>query len=55
MIRHDLYICDECFGTGTAAEIVPITQIDGRLVGDGAPGPITKQLLQDFVEYRTKN
>lgn len=54
MIRHDLYVCDECFGTGTAAEIVPITQIDGRAVGDGKPGPITKQLLADFAEYRTK-
>jgi branched-chain amino acid aminotransferase len=54
LIRHDLYVCDECFGTGTAAEIVPITKIDGRVVGDGKPGPITRQLMADFAEYRTQ-
>ncbi len=53
LIRHDLCVADECFGTGTAAEIVPITRIDGRDVGDGAPGPITRQLTQDFIDYRT--
>ena len=53
LIRHDLYICDECFGTGTAAEVIAITKIDGRLVGDGKPGPITKQLLEDFIAYRS--
>jgi branched-chain amino acid aminotransferase len=53
LIRHDLYIADECFGTGTAAEIVPITEVDKRPVGNGKPGPITKQLTQDFVKYRT--
>ncbi len=52
MIRHDLYVADECFATGTAAEIVPITQIDHRTVGDGKPGAITKQLTQDFIDYR---
>ena len=53
LIRHDLYIADECFGTGTAAEVVPITRIDGRKVGDGTPGPITRQLIGDFIAYRT--
>jgi branched-chain amino acid aminotransferase len=53
LIRHDLYIADECFGTGTAAEIVPITEIDKRPVADGKPGPITRQLTEDFVKYRT--
>jgi len=53
LIRHDLYIADECFVTGTAAEIVPVTKIDGRSVGDGQPGPITKTLQRDFVDYRT--
>lgn len=53
LIRHDLHIADECFATGTAAEIIPITRIDGRAVGTGKPGPITKQLLQDFIDYRT--
>ena len=52
LIRHDLYVADECFATGTAAEIVPITEIDHRTVGDGKPGAITKQLTQDFVDYR---
>ena len=52
LIRHDLYVAEECFATGTAAEIVPITEIDKRPVGDGKPGPITQQLIEDFVEYR---
>jgi len=52
LIRHDLYVADECFATGTAAELVPITVIDKRPVADGKPGPITKQLLEDFVAYR---
>lgn len=53
LVRHDLYIADECFATGTAAEIVPITEIDHRVVGDGRPGTITKQLTKDFIKYRT--
>lgn len=52
-VRHDLYIADECFATGTAAEVIAITEVEGRLVGDGKPGPITTQLTQDFVDYRT--
>lgn len=52
LVRHDLYVADECFGTGTAAEIVPIVEINKRLVGDGRPGPITKQLTTDFIAYR---
>ena len=53
LVRHDLYVAQECFGTGTAAEIVPITEIDKRPVGDGKPGPITRQLTEDFIKYRT--
>lgn len=52
LVRHDLYIADECFATGTAAEVVPITMIDHRAVGDGTPGPITRHLNADFVAYR---
>lgn len=52
LVRHDLYICDECFATGTAAEIVPITEINKRPVGNGKPGKITMQLTADFVAYR---
>ena len=52
LVRHDLYVCDECFGTGTAAEVVPITEINKRPVGNGKPGKITLQLTADFVAYR---
>jgi branched-chain amino acid aminotransferase len=46
--RHDLYIADECFLTGTGAEVVAVTKIDGRPIADGTPGPITKRLLEAF-------
>ena len=46
--RHDLYIADECFLTGTAAEVVPVTRIDGRSIGSGAPGPVTRKLMEAF-------
>ena len=49
--RHDLYIADECFLTGTAAEVAPITKIDGRPIGTGHPGPITQKLMQAFHHY----
>ncbi len=52
IVRHDLYIADECFATGTAAEVIPITEVEKRVVGDGKPGPITKQLIADFIAYR---
>ena len=45
LTRHELYISEECFLTGTAAEIVPIVKIDGRMIGDGKPGKITKLIL----------
>ena len=46
--RHDLYIADECFLTGTAAEVAPIREVDDRPVGPGERGPITKELQQTF-------
>jgi branched-chain amino acid aminotransferase len=46
MTRHDLFIAEESFLTGTAAEIVPVVKIDGRLIGDGKPGPITRKLME---------
>ncbi len=52
---HDLYNADECFLTGTGAEIVPVISIDGRRVGDGKPGSITKKLLADFRVLRTQD
>jgi len=44
----DLYTADEVFVTGTAAEIAPIVKIDGRIIGDGKPGRITKKLMEEF-------
>lgn len=49
--RHDLYIADECFLTGSAAEIVPVTKIDGRLIADGQPGPVTRKLMEAFHRH----
>ena len=46
--RDDLYCADEAFLTGTAAEITPIQSVDGRLIGEGKPGPISKKLQQDY-------
>ncbi|MGC4032472.1 MAG: branched-chain-amino-acid transaminase [Tepidisphaeraceae bacterium] len=46
--RHDLYIADECFLTGTGAEVIAVTKIDGRTIGTGEPGPITQKLLAAF-------
>ncbi len=48
MVRTDLYNADECFFTGTAAEITPIREIDDRVVGEGHRGPITKELQSAF-------
>lgn len=46
--RHDVFNADECFLTGTAAEVVPVVEVDGRRVGEGTPGPITNRLAEDF-------
>ncbi len=51
LTRCDLYICDEFFLTGTAAEVIGIVEIDGRRIGDGKPGPITKLLRKKFFKY----
>jgi branched-chain amino acid aminotransferase len=48
LTRHDLYTADECFLTGTAAEVIPVVDIDGRTIGAGTPGPITARLTADF-------
>jgi branched-chain amino acid aminotransferase len=55
MALHDLYNADECFLTGTGAEIVPVVGIDGRKIDDGRPGPMTKTLLAAFRELRVRN
>ena len=48
--RHDVFVADECFLTGTAAEIVPVVKADGRLIGNGKPGPITTRTIARFRE-----
>lgn len=53
--RYDLYNAQECFLTGTAAEIVPVVKIDGRVIGDGKPGKVTLQLIKDFRNLTTKD
>ena len=46
--RHDVFVADECFLTGTAAEIVPVVKADGRSIGNGTPGPITARIIARF-------
>ena len=48
LTRYDLFIADECFLTGTGAELIPVTKIDGRVIGSGKPGPVTKRLVQSY-------
>jgi branched-chain amino acid aminotransferase len=46
--RHDVFNAEECFLTGTAAELIPVVECDGRTIGSGRPGPITRDLRQRF-------
>jgi branched-chain amino acid aminotransferase len=48
LTRYDLFNAEECFLTGTGAEIVPVVKIDGRLIGEGKPGPMTRQLIERY-------
>jgi len=48
LTRHDVFTADECFLTGTAAEVIPVIKCDGRAIGTGKPGPVTKQLRERF-------
>ena len=50
LTRYDIFTADECFLTGTAAEVIPATRLDEREIGNGKPGPMTKQLLSAFTE-----
>jgi len=54
MHRYDLYTADECFLTGTAAEIMPVTQIDARVIGTGAQGNLTIRLRELFRSFIKK-
>jgi branched-chain amino acid aminotransferase len=48
LVRHDIFIADECFLTGSAAEIIPVVKLDNRVIGDGRPGPLTRRLTERF-------
>lgn len=51
LVQYDLYTADECFLTGTGAEIVPVIKIDGRIIGNGRAGSITNMLAEHFKRY----
>ncbi len=48
MTRYDIFTADECFLTGTAAEVIPVVKLDSRVIGSGVPGPITRRLIDRF-------
>ena len=48
LTRYDLFNADECFLTGTGAELIPVVKIDGRVIGTGKPGPVTRRLEEDY-------
>jgi branched-chain amino acid aminotransferase len=48
LTRHDVYVAEECFLTGTAAEVIPVVKVDNRVIGNGEPGPVTRDLMARF-------
>ena len=48
--RHDVFVADECFLTGTAAEVIPVIKADGRVIGTGKPGPLSTRMIARFRE-----
>ncbi len=48
LTRYDVFNADECFVTGTGAEVVPVVKVDGRVIGDGRPGPVTLDLVKAY-------
>lgn len=48
LTRHDVYVADEVFLTGTAAEVIPVVKVDNRVIGNGEPGSVTRDLMQRF-------
>lgn len=48
LTRYDLFNADECFLTGTGAELIPVVKIDGRVIGKGKPGPVTRKLVEQY-------
>ncbi len=55
LTRDDLYNADECFLTGTAAEIIPVVNLDGRKIASGKPGKVTLSLLKKYQELTTQS
>lgn len=51
LTRHDIFVADELFLSGTAAELIPVVKCDGRQIGTGKPGPVYRQLLERFRIY----
>ena len=51
LTKHDVYVADECFLTGTAAEVIAVVKVDGREIGTGKPGPMTLELKKRFHEF----
>jgi branched-chain amino acid aminotransferase len=50
LTRYDIFNADECFLTGTGAEVVPVVKVDGRMIGSGTPGPRTRELVKKYHE-----
>lgn len=50
LTKHDVYVADECFLTGTAAEVIAVVKVDSRTIGSGKPGPMTRNLERRFKE-----
>ena len=48
LTRYDVWCADECFLTGTGAEVIPVVKLDGRVIGTGKPGPVTGRVLASF-------
>ncbi len=53
--RHEVYNAEECFLTGTAAELIPVVKVDGRVIGSGKPGEVTRKMLSLFKEATRKD
>jgi branched-chain amino acid aminotransferase len=54
LTRHDIFVADECFLTGSGAEVIPVVKLDSRPIGDGKPGKLTKELKKKFHELIRK-
>jgi len=55
LTRYDLFNADECFLTGTGAELIPVVKIDGRVIGDGKPGATTQNLVKKYKELTARS